>query len=143
MPEDNFIECIKVIAEVMKREGSYVGEWYSECFATGNVHLKLLKLPPPLSLPFLNCYFCELNKEKYKEEIASKPTSPTKKRQQLQQQRQQQQNVRRGINDLFPCQFTTIYNLLQQFHVMLGCLRHNSHCEECFVLRNFWFIINN
>ena len=31
MPEDNFLECINVIAETMKGT-SWVGEWYGECF---------------------------------------------------------------------------------------------------------------
>lgn len=31
MPEDNFLECINVIAETMKGT-RWVGEWYGECF---------------------------------------------------------------------------------------------------------------
>lgn len=31
MPEDNFLECIDVIAKTMKGTG-WVGEWYGECF---------------------------------------------------------------------------------------------------------------
>ena len=32
MPEDNFLDCIKVIAAVMARSGEQrPGEWYGEC----------------------------------------------------------------------------------------------------------------
>ena len=36
MPEDNFMECIAVIAETMKGT-NWVGQWYGKCFATENV----------------------------------------------------------------------------------------------------------
>ena len=36
MPEDNFMECIAIIAETMKGT-RWVGEWYGKCFATENV----------------------------------------------------------------------------------------------------------
>ena len=36
MPEDNFMECIAVIAETMKGTG-WDGQWYGKCFATKNV----------------------------------------------------------------------------------------------------------
>lgn len=32
MPEDNFLECIKAIAETMKGT-RWVGEWYGKCFS--------------------------------------------------------------------------------------------------------------
>ena len=31
MPEDNFLDCIKVIAEVMARNGQTPGQWYGKC----------------------------------------------------------------------------------------------------------------
>ena len=32
MPDDNFLDCIKVIAEVMTRSGEqWSGEWYGKC----------------------------------------------------------------------------------------------------------------
>ena len=31
MPEDNFLDCIKVIADVMARSGQRRGQWYGKC----------------------------------------------------------------------------------------------------------------
>ena len=44
MPEDNYLECMKVIAETMRGTGR-VGEWYGKClFFFRNVYIEIKQL---------------------------------------------------------------------------------------------------